>query len=108
MPSHAPRILARWAFAEIVNRAMVTLSDTRDREALAVSYHMEGIHFDLYPADQGRRIAVSVQAACHDIRAEIVGSDDPGLTDLEFAAACEDIALMLSELVNPPGASDGF
>lgn len=85
---------------------METLSDTRDREALTVSYHMEGIHFDLLPPEQGRRIAVSIQAACHGIRSEIMGSKDPGLTELEFAAACEDIALMLSELPNPPGEGD--
>lgn len=87
---------------------MATLSDTRDRETLTVSYHMEGIHFDLLPANQGRRIAVSIQAACHLIRSEIMGSGDPDLTDLEFAETCEDIALILSDLANPLGGSDEF
>jgi hypothetical protein len=87
---------------------MGTLSDTRDREALTVRYYMEGIHFDILPAEQGRRIAVSIQAACHGIRSEIMGSKDPGLTDLEFAETCEEIALTLSELANPPSAGDGF
>ena len=61
MLSRAPRILARWAFAEIVNRAMETLYDTRDREAMTVGYHMEGIHFDLLPVEQ--EAAPSIQAA---------------------------------------------
>lgn len=96
MPQYEPWIVNRWAFRTLAERAETFVSDPDDEYKLKQAVALDGLHFDLLPADQCARLALAVERAADELRAEFRLRDTP--RDRDFADRLDTLRLSLSDL----------
>jgi hypothetical protein len=77
VPQYEPCIVNRWAFRTLAERAETFVSDPDDEYKLKQAVALDGLHFDLLPADQCARLALAVERAADELRAEFRLRDTP-------------------------------
>ena len=96
MPQYETWIVNRWAFRTLAERAETFVSDPDDEYKLKQAVALDGLHFDLLPADQCGRLALAVERAADELRAEFRLRDTP--RDRDFADRLDTLRLSLSDL----------
>ena len=96
VPQYEPWIVTRWAFRTLAERAETFVSDPDDEYKLKQAVALDGLHFALLPADQCARLALAVERAADELRAEFRLRDTP--RDRDFADRLDTLRLSLSDL----------
>jgi hypothetical protein len=96
IPNYEPWIVSRWAFRTLAERAQSFVSDPNDIYKLQQAVALDGLHFDLVPADQCVRLERAVDQAADGLRDEFRDRSDQ--RDLEFADLLDVLRLRRSDL----------
>ena len=96
VPHNKPWIVNRWAFRTLAERAESFVGLPEDRHKLKQAVALDGLHFDLLPVDQRARLALAIEHAADELRAEFRNSVTP--RDRDFADRLDWLRLALSDL----------
>jgi hypothetical protein len=96
VPHYEPWIVNRWAFRTLAERAETFISHPDDRYALEQAVALDGLHFGLLPPDQCARLALAVERAADELRAEY--RNGAAARDRDFADRLDRLRLALSDL----------
>jgi hypothetical protein len=91
-------VVSRWAFRALAERAEQFVNQPEDEYALRQAVALDGLHFELLPAEQSPRIARAVATAADELRLEY--RDGPEARDREFSDALGTLRLWLSDLTD--------
>ena len=96
VPHSEPWIVNRWAFRTLAERAQTFVSRPDDRYKLEQAVALDGLHFELLPADQCARLALAVERAADELRVEF--RNRVAARDRDFADRLDSLRLALSDL----------
>jgi hypothetical protein len=96
VPHTKPSIVNRWAFRTLAERAQTFVSHQDDRYTLEQAVALDGLHFELHPADQCARLALAVERAADELHVEF--RNRRAARDRDFADRLDSLRLALSDL----------
>lgn len=98
IPHNDPWVVARWAFASLLDRTSAALARDDDIQALERAKALDGLHFDLLEEGQAQRIAQAMQAAADELRLELQSASRADPRDIEFAEALAVLEMRLHDI----------
>jgi len=98
VPHHEPWIVAGWAYRMLKAAALPLLTHAEDKYKLEQAGALSILDFDLLDSEQGRRIALAVEYAAIELRAQLIAGPQDDPRDAEFADILADLARSLHGL----------
>src|SRR5262249_53777662 len=87
---------SRAAFRPLLRRARELVDDAEDADALEAASALDGLHFDMVPADQATRLAIAVSDAARELAGIADTSEDEW--DRGYARSLRRLVIMLAPL----------
>lgn len=97
IPGNEPWIVARWAFRQLLESSADELAAAADRQELEQAVALDGLLYDLLPADQAGRIAVAMTSAAESLRSDLLQHESSDPRDAEFAEMLLDLIAHLAD-----------